>query len=986
MRPKRLELRNFGPFAGNAILDFSVLEDIFLVTGKTGSGKTTLFDGICFALYGVVPGSRAGYENILLSDFAASGSDCGAILEFYSGAGLWKVERTIRREKQKDGSVRIDKTAALFKMENGVWTGVCLNRREADDKISDLIGLESGEFFKIVLLPQGEFAEFLRLKTNDRRKILGKLFPVEIAARVIKAAQEKAKDAEAALKEAERSLGETLKHINFENYGALRAGSEEKLDAAKKEESAVKTAVEKCGQYCRILDAEESALSRLREIREKENENGEQASRLASDEKRLALSRKARPLERYAVNAAEKKAALGRAVSQAEETSARRAAAEQRKKEFDEGREKIAVVEKELGELRERRPFLEEMHSRELTLKQNGEELKKLDGLIAENACECEKFREQLTGAEKRQAELEKAAGGAAELEKAHEKARARLDLILELKKFSGLEIRIRKEAEEKKQEKNLKEARIREFEKHISVLGEEREKLREEQRAADEGQEAARLALRLEDGKPCPVCGSPHHPLPAKALARRFGIEERLASVEASLKDFAEKRNALHAEALGLSGEIGALEKQAAGAADEARELWGKKPEPRIPGGEMPDPEQLEPERVKALAELNALVNRREEARRANAGLKDLFHVKETLALSLSAREKERAAFAEKRRHIARNSEELAAQQALFLERWGLTDPESALKEAEEKIACHESAAAAYHAGREEAERAFAAAFSGEEAALKQKREAETAFDAAAADLRKALKDSDFFPPEESGRDGALSRDYQDSFHQDSFYIEESAARIMESLLAPEEEQSIETRSKELRDEKSRLASAADEQERLLTGMRAGREKLDVSEFAEPAGESGPGKPESLSWMREKLSSLEAALEDAALRREKAAGELAFLEKEKERLDREEARRKELDTDARRYGALRDDLSGSNPKKTPFDSWLLGLYLVEVAAYATKRLQRMSEGRYSLHLNPSGNNAKAYSGLDLSVFDANTGKMRPCATLSGGE
>jgi exonuclease SbcC len=977
MRPKRLELFNFGPFAGNAVLDFSSLEDIFLVTGKTGSGKTTLFDGICFALYGAVPGSRAGYENTLASDFAEPGSECRATLEFYSGAGLWKVERTIRREKQKDGSGRIDKAAVLFKMENGSWAGVSPNRREADEKIRELIGLDSGEFFKIVLLPQDEFAEFLRLKTNERRKILGKLFPVEIASRVMKAAQEKARDAEAALREAERSLGETLKHIDFENYGVLRAGYEEKLDAAKKEEGALKTAIEICGQYCRILEAEESALARLFGIREKTAENTEQAISLAAAEKRLGLSRKVRPLERYAVNAAEKKAALGRALSQAEEASAGRSRAERRKKEFDEKREKIALVEKELGELRERRPFLEELRGRALTLKQRVEEQKKLEGLIAENLRECEKLGENLAAAEKRQAALEKAAAGAPGLEEAHEKAKARLDLLLELKKLAAQESQVRKETEEKKQEKAWAEQRLRELEKHIASFDDEREKLREEQQAWREGEEASRLALHLEDGKPCPVCGALHHPLPAKAPARRFGIEERLVSVEVSLKDSGEKRDALRAEALGLSGEIGALEKRIAGAGDEARRLWEQSPglETR---GKMPDAGRLESERIKALEELNVLVNAREEARRANAGLKDLFRGKEALALSLSRAEKERAALEEKRNHLTRDSKELAARQTALLERWGLTDPETALKEAEEKIAGHEQEAAGYHAGREEAERAFAAASSTEEAALKQKREAEAAFVSAAADLRKALEGSDLFPVEKPGED-----------------IEKSAARIMESLLAPEEEQAVENRSKELRDEKSRLASAAEEQERFLADLRAEREKLDLSEFAgdeaesggeHGAGTSGPGGPESLSRIRERLSSLEAAREEAASRREKAAAELAFLEKEKERLDREEARRKELAADSERYGALYDDLSGKNPKKTPFDSWLLGLYLAEVAAYATKRLQRMSEGRYSLHLNPSGENAKAYSGLDLSVFDANTGKMRPCATLSGGE
>ena len=92
------------------------------------------------------------------------------------------------------------------------------------------------------------------------------------------------------------------------------------------------------------------------------------------------------------------------------------------------------------------------------------------------------------------------------------------------------------------------------------------------------------------------------------------------------------------------------------------------------------------------------------------------------------------------------------------------------------------------------------------------------------------------------------------------------------------------------------------------------------------------------------------------------------------------------LAAEARRYKALSDDLSGKNPRKLPFDSWLLANYLEEAAAYATRRLEKMSEFRYSLLLDAARQQGRGYSGLDLMVFDSHTGKTRPCATLSGGE
>ncbi|MDR1507848.1 MAG: AAA family ATPase [Treponema sp.] len=988
MRPKYLELFNFGPFLGNVSLDFSVLEDIFLITGKTGSGKTTLFDGICFALYGVVPGSRAGHENTLISDFAGAGSFCNVMLEFYSGPVLWKVERHLRQETQKDGAVKTDKSAVLFRKEGGSWISVCANRRETDEKIKDLIGLESGEFFKIVLLPQGEFAEFLRLKTNDRRKILGKLFPVEVVSRVMKAAQEKARDAETALKEAERSLGETLKHINFENYHVLRAECEKKLDDAKEGEHSLKAAVEKYGQLCRVLDAEESAQRRLSEIQEKAGENARRSALLAGDEKRLALSRSMRPLERFAAAALEKKAALDKTLLEAEKAAAVRTEAENRKREFDDQREKILSVENELGEMKERRPVLEEMRDQALVLKRYREELDLLNARAGENRAACGALKTKLSLAQGRQRALEKAAAGMTEREAEHEKARTLLDAFLDLKKLAAREADVQKEAEEKKREKARKETELRELEKHIAVFEEERKQLREQQEAVDEGTMAARLALRLEDGKPCPVCGSLHHPLPAKVSGRRFGIEERLLSVNTAAGDFVEKKNAAYAEALGLSGEIASMEKQAAGTGAEAHRLWEKSPELRqavrrwapdaggaasgqpASGGAAgarddafpPPADELERAHGKALAELNALVEAREEARRANVGLKDLFREKEATSFLLSQKEKELAALEEKRGHIARDFEERSAKQTDLLDRWRLKDLETALEEAEDKIAGYEKQSAVHHAGREQAERDAAAAVAADAAAEKQKREAQSAFAAAASELQKALGGSGLWKST----------------------VEESAGGVREILLAPEEEQAIEKRSGELRDETARLGSAAEEQDRLLASLRAERDALDKNGIL--PGPDGGGLPETSGQARKRLAVLEAEREETALLREKAAGELASLEKEKERLDNAEARRQELEVVWKKYGALYDDLSGKNPKKKPFDSWLLGLYLAEVAAYATKRLERMSEGRYSLHLNVSGENAKAFSGLDLSVFDANTGKMRSCATLSGGE
>ena len=96
---------------------------------------------------------------------------------------------------------------------------------------------------------------------------------------------------------------------------------------------------------------------------------------------------------------------------------------------------------------------------------------------------------------------------------------------------------------------------------------------------------------------------------------------------------------------------------------------------------------------------------------------------------------------------------------------------------------------------------------------------------------------------------------------------------------------------------------------------------------------------------------------------------------------------RQNIEEKSRNYVALAKDLTGDNAKKISFESWILGVYLEEIAAHASRRRSRISDGRYSLHLKTERSSGhQRYAGLDLEIFDANTGKKRPCDTLSGGE
>jgi len=194
VRLRKLTMVNIGPYVGLANLDFTELGDVFLVCGKTGSGKTTIFDAVSYALYGAGIGTRE-----IVSHFATPEDEVSVDLEFEVGKERWRVLRKPARvlaKKRSSGTTNRPAEAALWERGPAGWTPVRDKVSEVDEKIARIIGLSADEFTKIVLLPQGEFQRFLEMKTGDRTGILEKLFPVRLHAAISDLAKAKAREAE----------------------------------------------------------------------------------------------------------------------------------------------------------------------------------------------------------------------------------------------------------------------------------------------------------------------------------------------------------------------------------------------------------------------------------------------------------------------------------------------------------------------------------------------------------------------------------------------------------------------------------------------------------------------------------------------------------------------------------------------------------------------------------------------------------------------
>ncbi|MGU3292277.1 AAA family ATPase [Williamsia sp. M5A3_1d] len=181
MRLHTLQMSAFGPFAEEAVVDFDALgcDGLFLLHGQTGAGKTTVLDAVAFALFGRVPGVRDS-DRRLLSDHAPAGDVPRVVLEATIGGRRMRVTRSPehrRRKKRGEGYTTVPAAGTLVWLDG---SGPGLSRlNDIGEVISRILGMSAEQFFQVVLLPQGDFARFLRAATNDRETLLEKLFETD---------------------------------------------------------------------------------------------------------------------------------------------------------------------------------------------------------------------------------------------------------------------------------------------------------------------------------------------------------------------------------------------------------------------------------------------------------------------------------------------------------------------------------------------------------------------------------------------------------------------------------------------------------------------------------------------------------------------------------------------------------------------------------------------------------------------------------------
>lgn len=247
MKPLQLTMRAFGAYAGEQIIDFTLLGDknFFLIHGPTGSGKTTILDAISFALYGSASGDLRESKN-LRSDYDPAEQKTEVEFTFKSGEYIYQVLRAPEQELKKqrgEGTRKVPAAAALFKiLTDGSKEPLAAKSDEVTKKITELIGFKAEQFRQIVLLPQGEFRRFLIAESKDRKAILETIFKTELYRRIEALLAEHSTAIDNDYKALKQQQQFILNSTECENNDQLLADIQIFLQRQKEETAALQTA------------------------------------------------------------------------------------------------------------------------------------------------------------------------------------------------------------------------------------------------------------------------------------------------------------------------------------------------------------------------------------------------------------------------------------------------------------------------------------------------------------------------------------------------------------------------------------------------------------------------------------------------------------------------------------------------------------------------------------------------------------------------
>lgn len=952
MKPLKLTMQAFGPYAGTETIDFKELENrtMFVISGKTGSGKTTIFDGISYAIYGKASGEdRNGPD--LRSQFADDELLTEVTLEFSLRQKTYRITRSPQQDRKKksgEGITSVGAKAEFYLIdENGELQLLASNVREVDEKIKEIMIIDSNQFRQILMIPQGEFRKLLTSDSKEKEVILQRLFHTEIYKRVEEKLKEEATVLKKSVEDQVEKRNSALRSIkaveNEELKEYVAAGSindalmlpllkeeitamETKLKELNKDREKLQLERDKMQQRLFEADATLKQIQSLETLKVTKEKLESQKDLFTEKEKQAVLAKKAALLD-------------------AQEQLCHRL-----KTDFDAMTNQLSVITKRIEQLTERLLGAEKEHQkqieRESERKEAAEQVSNLEHMkedvhaFASIASQFDELKQLLESAlksrEKNEAQLksteerlkvlltekedsEKAQVTYLENERKLEKLLLQLDKLKRLGSHNQKVNQVRASSEGRKGVFNQAVSRLDDAKLTVEEL--EQEWLHSQ---------AAVLAVSLHDGSACPVCGSEHHPEPAKASEGFIPTEEDLKAARAQVSGIEREKSA--AEKAYIEADT-TLRSMVESGDEMIAEIIKFRPDFVVDQLATTvlltegDVEKLQNEQNQHSVKLKGLEKIKSEIKRFEDGKEMLNKQQKAIDENYSNL---MIQYTEKKTTLERMKEKIPEQLR------SLQVFESKLKAA---VTLHKQL-------NEELEQARKNYQDAKELLGTEKARGEEA--------EKRMKEigSKLADERETFKHNLTAQGFENyqAYHQ---------AKIPEQAI-----QQLDTEIRSYREEIRSVTDRFAELSEMLKDIKKPDMDALQSEFA---------------GLNKIIKETDEAYQDLNLKKRDNQSIL-------EQVDSLNAQMKVLEEKYKLVGHLFEISKGQNTYRITFERFVLAAFLDDILSEANVRLNKMTSGRYRLLRKTDRSKGNVQSGLELLVLDAYTGQERHVKTLSGGE
>ncbi len=943
MQPRKLTMKNFGPFICETV-DFGDFQDagLFLISGKTGAGKTTIFDGMTFALFGETSGQlRSGKE--MRSMFATPEEETVVTFSFEHQGMLYEIERSPEQElKKKRGNGNKKQTAkvrlTIYNAQLEIQRQYS-KRTEVDSLIKELLHLDAKQFFQIILLPQGEFRNFLIASSNEKEKLLRNLFGTGLYQQLNEWLRQKQKTMNQELSKQQHTIEALIERFQWQQTPKPFVSVKETLSDWQEElvfltaqqtdyqaQLTTAKAVEK-----RAEEALYAGKEQMKIVAEYEQLQAEQL-RLAA-KKPVIEVRQQRVAE---LSWLEKQANLLTALEQArQEKQALTATLQQLTAEQEQQQVQLQIWQEQEPAIAEKRAQLTQAahtSQRLADLLPSAAEVAELlaeqqraDEAAAVGAQTLQELQAELTAIEQQQAAVETILAAKDQLQQSEIRL---IQAETAVARWSEQQAALNATIQQHTATTTALTALTDELQQQTTALTAAQQTLKDCQ-STNAKMQIARLRLLLQEGEPCPVCGATEHSheaAPQYTEAEIAASERALAAAEEAVRSQSAAQQTAHHQQVELQNKAAELAARQQEQTDKLQQLTRdcQKFLLLIEANATDLPQQLAQAQQELSAQQAALTQAEQEKQQLQQAQTTLLQRQRDLQADQQQQQSQRQQTATKIELLQaqlqqRTYEELHAQLAqATLEQDQLT--------------------------------AALAAYSEQGENLKTQ----------AITLTEKIN-------QQTQQSTRLQQKISEQEHQLSNAIAASAFDFTEETM---HEQLTElAQLAELQEELTvyqQQTSFTEQRLQELTAIGIATPDLKQLQAAYAAAESRTEALQATVIQQQELQrhnqALFEELDDLSQQNAQKIATMMQLEQ------------------------LFKTLNGDNPEKISIERYVLQSFLTEILTVANQRLVKLTRGRYQFLLAEQKGSYRSSTGLEINIYDDNAGMSRRAHTLSGGE